>query len=68
MIVDVPRPSVIEAAVRFVVAQPGGAQKILTVHRRRNNGLCAGCSTNPVKWPCSVGVIATEALRREAAL
>ena len=53
---------VVEAAVRFVALQPGGARKILVEHHRRGDGCCAGCLTSPVTWPCVVGVIATKAL------
>jgi hypothetical protein len=53
---------VVEAAVRFVALQPGGARKILLEHHRRADGYCAGCLTSPVHWPCVVGVIATKAL------
>ena len=52
----------VEAAVRFVAMQPGGARKILLEHHRREDGCCAGCLTYPVTWPCVVGVIATKAL------
>jgi hypothetical protein len=57
--------SPVEAAVRFVALQPGGARKILLEHHRRENGTCAGCLTSPVEWPCVVGVIATKALQLE---
>jgi hypothetical protein len=56
--------SVIEAAIRFVAAQPEGAQRILGLHRRGNNGICTGCATTPVRWPCAAGKIAIEARRR----
>jgi hypothetical protein len=55
-------PSAVDAAVRFVAMQPGGARRILLEHERRNDGTCAGCLTSPVSWPCVVGVIATKAL------
>ena len=55
-------PSVVDAAVRFVALQPGGARKILVEHDRRDDGTCAGCLTSPVAWPCVVGVIAKKAL------
>ena len=57
---------VVEAAVRFVAGQPGGARRILLEHHRRADGTCAGCLTVPVAWPCVVGVIATKALPLES--
>jgi hypothetical protein len=60
-------PTAVDAAVRFVAMQPGGARKILLEHERRNDGTCAGCLTSPVSWPCVVGVIATKALELEGA-
>ena len=56
-------PSAVDAAVRFVAMQPGGARRILLEHHRRDDGFCAGCLTSPVNWPCVVGVIATKALQ-----
>ena len=55
-------PAVVDAAIRFVASQPGGAERILLEHGRRADGTCAGCLTSPVAWPCVVGVIATRAL------
>jgi hypothetical protein len=55
-------PTVVDAAIRFVASQPGGAERILLEHGRRSDGTCAGCLTSPVTWPCVVGVIATRAL------
>lgn len=57
----------VEAAIRFVAEQPGGARRILLEHHRRDDGQCAGCLTVPVSWPCVVGVIATKALPLESA-
>ena len=45
--------TVIEAAIRFVAAQPDGAQRILGVHRRGRNGTCSGCATTLIRWPCA---------------
>jgi hypothetical protein len=59
--------SVVDAAVRFVALQPGGARKILVEHGRRDDGTCAGCLTSPVTWPCVVGMIATKALELDVA-
>jgi hypothetical protein len=59
--------SAVEAAIRFVAGQPGGARRILIDHHRRDDGMCAGCLTVPVSWPCVVGVIATKALSLESA-
>ena len=58
--------SAVEAAIRFVAGQPGGARRILLQHHRRADGMCAGCLTVPVAWPCVVGVIAPKALSLEA--
>jgi len=58
--------SAVEAAIRFVAGQPGGARRILLQHHRRVDGMCAGCLTVPVAWPCVVGVIATKALPLES--
>ena len=60
-------PTVVDAAVRFVALQPGGAHKILLEHDRRDDGTCAGCLTSPITWPCVVGVIATKALQLDVA-
>jgi hypothetical protein len=59
--------AVIEAAIRFVALQPGGARRILIEHHQGPNGTCAGCMTTPVTWPCVTGVIATRALELDAA-
>lgn len=59
--------SAVDAAIRFVALQPGGARRILFEHHRREDGMCAGCLTVPVTWPCVVGVIATKALSLEPA-
>ena len=56
------KPSVVDAAARFVALQPGGARKILREHGRRDDGTCSGCLTSPVHWPCVVSVIAKKAL------
>ena len=58
-------PSAVDAAVRFVAMQPGGARRILLEHERRADGTCTGCLTSPVMWPCVVGIIATKALELE---
>ena len=56
------KPSVVDAAARFVAMQPGGARRILLEHERRPDGTCGGCLTSPVTWPCVVSVIAKKAL------
>ena len=56
------KPSVVDAAARFVAMQPGGARKILLEHDQRDDGTCGGCLTSPVTWPCVVSVIAKKAL------
>jgi hypothetical protein len=64
---DAGRPSVVDAAARFVAMQPGGAHKILLEHDRRPDGTCGGCLTSPVTWPCVVSVIARKALELDEA-
>jgi hypothetical protein len=60
-------PSAVDAAVRFVAMQPGGARRILVEHVQRPDGTCGGCLTSPVPWPCVVSVIATRALEIDPA-
>jgi len=57
-----PHQSAFATAVRFVAAQTGGPARILTVHHRRTNGSCAGCTTTPTRWPCTAANIAIAAL------
>lgn len=49
------------AAVAFMAAQPGGAQRTLALHRRRPDGYCAGCVHTLSRWPCTVARIALTA-------
>jgi len=61
------KPSVVDAAARFVAMQPGGARKILLEHDQRDDGTCGGCLTSPVTCPCVVSVIAKKALELDPA-
>jgi hypothetical protein len=51
----------IDAAARFLAAEPGAAERALENHRRSPDGRCAGCRTRPVDWPCSTASIALAA-------
>jgi hypothetical protein len=46
------------AAVAFMAAQPGGAERTLALHRRRPDGYCTGCVHTLSHWPCTVARIA----------
>lgn len=48
----------LEAAVEFVAWQIAGPERILTRHYPSPRGTCAGCTTTPVRYPCSVARIA----------
>jgi hypothetical protein len=53
-------------AVRFIAAQPGGADRLLARHQPDKHGRCRGCTTpgtgTPDKrWPCSIFTLATNA-------
>lgn len=50
------------AAVAFMAAQPGGAERTLAVHRRRADGYCTGCMHTLTHWPCTVARIARSAV------
>jgi hypothetical protein len=53
-----------EAAIAFVAARPGGAERILEKHYSAR-GLCAGCSSVvPVRHPCTLARIAELAKQR----
>jgi hypothetical protein len=56
--------TVIDVAVQFM-AGPGRAERLLAVHRRLPDGLCAGCLTQLTKWPCPVASIALQAQRQK---
>ena len=52
----------IEAAARFVLAQPGWVSRVLDLHVRTVGGTCAECSiAQPTDWPCVLMVIARRA-------
>jgi hypothetical protein len=45
----------IEVAARFLASQEGGPERMLTAHRRRNDGTCAGCGWHrTARGPCPV--------------
>jgi hypothetical protein len=47
------------AAVEFIAAQFGGAERILEKHYPLpGSGLCAGCSAIPTRHPCAAAGIA----------
>jgi hypothetical protein len=54
------------AAVDFVAAQPGGAERILRVHAKRSDGMCSGCTVALTRYPCQVARIALIARARLA--
>lgn len=56
------RTDVIGAAVRFVAAQIGGPERVLTIHHPRSDGYCSGCTAAHARWPCVAAAIATAAL------
>lgn len=53
---------VIQTAVWFVATQAGGPARILAAHRRLPDGYCLGCLATPMRWPCTVAAIATNAI------
>lgn len=55
---DEARRSCIKVAAEFIAAQPGGVARILTVHRPRHSGSCAGCAHMATPWPCTAATIA----------
>jgi len=52
------RKNCIDTAAEFIAAQPGGAARTLTRHRRRPDGRCSGCVATPTPWPCTAATIA----------
>lgn len=58
-----PCQSGFEAAAVFVAQQADGPERVLTQHRRRPDGCCAGCTGTPTPWPCTAAAIATAAAR-----
>jgi hypothetical protein len=58
--------TVIDVAVWFVATQVGGWERTLARHQPLPSGLCGGCSSRPVRWPCSVASIADKARERQA--
>lgn len=56
------RLDVIQTAVWFVATQSGGPARILAAHHRLPDGYCAGCLATPMRWPCTVAAIATNAI------
>ncbi len=58
---DSPATTCIDEAAILVAAQPGGADRLRARHRRRANGLCTGCGSAHVRWPCVQVIIADRA-------
>jgi len=56
----------IMAAVAFMIARPGSADRVLRNHARNDSGHCRRCryQLRPQRWPCTVAGIAL--LAREA--
>ncbi|WP_219414050.1 hypothetical protein [Pseudonocardia nigra] len=55
---DPDEPSVVDIAVQFMAQQPGGAERVLALHRPLADGLCAACLTTVTRWPCSIASLA----------
>jgi len=52
----------IEPAAYFMAAQPGGPERVLAQHTRREDGRCSACSVHAlVSWPCGLASIAQRA-------
>ena len=56
----------IDAAARFLAAQPGAVERMLSIHRPRGDGRCSACRPL-VHWPCTMASIARVAATRLAA-
>lgn len=52
----------VDAAVLFLSAQPGAADRALAAHRRRPDGHCTGCFHHAVRWPCCLAALALRAV------
>jgi len=66
-----PRCLVTDELVRFIAAQSGMADRLLSIHVADAGGRCAGCAIGgqhgrPV-WPCTIQVAAAAAHHRERA-
>jgi hypothetical protein len=55
----------IDVAIRFMAQQPGGAERVLAIHRRLPDGRCRGCLTTVTMWPCPVARFAIRAQQSE---
>ncbi|TQM14787.1 hypothetical protein FB558_1563 [Pseudonocardia kunmingensis] len=53
----------IDAAARFLAAQPGAVERMLSMHRPRGDGRCSACRPL-VHWPCTMANIARAAAAR----
>ena len=53
----------IDAAARFLAAQPGAVERMLNIHRPRGDGRCSACLPL-VHWPCTMANIARVAAAR----
>ncbi|GAA1399299.1 hypothetical protein GCM10009613_54730 [Pseudonocardia kongjuensis] len=60
----------IDAAVAFLVGQPGLLDVVLAEHVADAGGMCAACpgpQSGRRRWPCTVRLIAARAVRVRAA-
>jgi hypothetical protein len=48
----------VEAAIQFMAQQRGGAERVLSIHRRLPDGRCRGCLTTVTTWPYPVAHLA----------
>jgi hypothetical protein len=56
----------VDSAIRFIADQYGGPGRVLAHHRTTVSGLCAACSSvRPIRWPCSLAVMALQAELRQ---
>ena len=61
------RSNCITEAARLVVCNEGEAERLLTVHLRREDGRCGGCGSHLIHWPCVMVAIARQAQELHAA-
>ena len=53
----------VDVAIHFMAQQPGGAERVLAIHRQLADGRCRGCLTTVTTWPCPVARFAMRAQR-----
>jgi hypothetical protein len=53
-----------EEAIRFMAAH-GNAERALRQHRMLSDGMCSGCLTQLMRWPCPIATLAMTAQERE---